>query len=54
LEEARAHLGVKTQRQWPDKAIARTTPSLLALYFIVTLLAQPLFETGQVTLRGAS
>src|SRR5512144_124694 len=28
FEEARAHLGVETQRQWSDKAIARTTPVL--------------------------
>ena len=30
--ETRAHLGVETQRQWSDKAIARTTPALLGLY----------------------
>lgn len=29
--ETRAHLGVETQRQWSDKAIARTTPALLGL-----------------------
>lgn len=51
FEEARAHLGVETQRQWSDKAIARTTPCLLGLYSIVTLLAQPLFATGQISLR---
>jgi len=28
FEETRAHLGVETQRQWSDKAIARTTPLL--------------------------
>src|SRR5919199_1472926 len=39
FQEARAHLGVETQRQWSDKAIARTTPCLLALFSIVTLLA---------------
>ena len=38
FQEARAHLGVETQRQWSDKAIARTTPCLLALFSIVTLL----------------
>jgi hypothetical protein len=53
-EEARAHFGVKTQRQWSDKAIARTTPCLLGLYSIVTLLAQPLFVTGQLSVRGAA
>ena len=31
FQETRAHLGVETQRQWSDKAIARTTPCLLAL-----------------------
>ena len=39
FQEARAHLGLETQRQWSDKAIARTTPCLLALFSIVTLLA---------------
>lgn len=39
FQECRAHLGVETQRQWSDKAIARTTPCLLALFSIVTLLA---------------
>jgi hypothetical protein len=37
--EVRDHLGVETQRQWSDKAIARTTPCLLGLFSIVTLLA---------------
>lgn len=39
FEETRAHLGVETQRQWSDKAIARTTPLLLGLYSFVTLVA---------------
>jgi hypothetical protein len=42
FQEARAHLGMETQRQWSDKAIARTTPCLLALFSIVTLLAAQL------------
>jgi hypothetical protein len=29
FEEARAHLGMETQRQWSDTAIARTTPAVL-------------------------
>ncbi len=37
--ETRAHLGVETQRQWSDKAIARTTPALLGLYSLITLWA---------------
>lgn len=39
FEETRAHLGVETQRQWSDNAIKRTTPSLMALYSILTLIA---------------
>lgn len=39
FEEARAHLGVETQRQWSDKAIARTTPLLMGLYSFITLVA---------------
>ncbi len=41
-EEVRTHLGVGTQRQWSGRAIARTTPCLLALFSIVTLLARTL------------
>src|SRR5215510_11476323 len=43
-EEARAHLGMETQRQWNDRAIARTTPALLSLYSIITLTAHLLIE----------
>jgi hypothetical protein len=39
FHEVRAHLGVETQRQWSDRAIARTTPALLGLFSLVTLLA---------------
>jgi len=42
FEEARAHLGIETQRQWSDRAIARTTPALLGLFSLVTLLADRL------------
>jgi DDE superfamily endonuclease len=38
-QEARAHLGMETQRQWNALAIARTTPALLGLFSLVTLLA---------------
>ncbi len=37
--EVRRHLGVETQRQWSDPAIARTTPALLGLFSLVTLWA---------------
>jgi hypothetical protein len=39
FEEARRHLGVETQRQWSDLAIQRTTPALLGLFSLVTLVA---------------
>ena len=39
FREVRDHLGVETQRQWSNRAIARTTPCLLALFSVVTLLA---------------
>ena len=42
FREVRDHLGVETQRQWSDKAIARTTPCLLGLFSLVTLLGQQL------------
>ena len=44
FEEVRAHLGVETQRQWSDKAIARTTPLLMGLYSLVTLIGLKLNE----------
>jgi hypothetical protein len=39
FQEARRHLGMETQRQWSELAIRRTTPALLGLFSIVTLLA---------------
>ena len=39
FQELRAHLGVETQRQWSDHAIARTTPCLFGLFSLVILLA---------------
>jgi len=47
VEEARAHLGLETQRQWSDQAIARTTPVLLALFSRVILLARQLSQDGR-------
>jgi hypothetical protein len=46
FEEARAHLGLETQRQWSDLAIARTTPVLLGLFSVVTLAALRCHEEG--------
>jgi len=44
FEETRAHLGMETQRQWSDLAIKRTTPALLGLFSLVTLLAHHLSD----------
>ena len=54
FEEARAHLGVETQRQWSDKATARTTPALFALYAMVTLMAAHLMGTHTMPVRTAA
>ena len=48
FEETRRHLGVETQRQWSDRAIARTTPALFALFSRVCLMAHRLVAIGQV------
>jgi DDE superfamily endonuclease len=44
--EVRRHLGVETQRQWSDRAIARTTPALLGLFSLVTLWAGEALNDG--------
>jgi hypothetical protein len=46
FEEARQHLGVETQRQWSDKAIARTTPLLFGLFSWITLVAHAFHSSG--------
>lgn len=42
FREVRTHLGVETQRQWSDKAIARSTPCLMGLFSITALWADKL------------
>jgi hypothetical protein len=54
FQEVRAHLGVETQRQWSDPAIARTTPALLGLFSLVTLLAHHLAESESLPVRQAA
>jgi hypothetical protein len=54
FEEARRHLGLETQRQWSAKAIARTTPVLLGLFSLVTLLAHQLAHDGRLCVRQAA
>ncbi|WP_043343185.1 IS701 family transposase [Belnapia moabensis] len=54
FREVRDHLGVETQRQWSDKAIARTTPCLLGLFSIVTLLASCLNSRAQLRVSASA
>jgi DDE superfamily endonuclease len=54
FEESRAHLGLETQRQWSDKAIARTTPAVFGLFSLVTLLAHRLLEQSPCPTRRAA
>lgn len=54
FEEVRMHLGVETQRQWSDLAIPRTTPVLLGLFSVVTLLALGWQAEGSLVAKTAA
>jgi hypothetical protein len=54
FEEARAHLGIETQRQWADLAILRTTPALLGLFSFITLVAHQLLQGQELPVRQAA
>jgi hypothetical protein len=54
FEEARAHLGMETPRQWHDRAMARATPALVRLYSIITLTAHLLIEKGATCVRSTA
>ena len=54
FHEAREHLGLETQRQWSDLAILRTTPALLALFSLVTLLAHQHTRRHKLPIRQAA
>lgn len=54
FEEARAHLGIETQRQWSDLAILRTTPALLGLFSLVTVLAHQILTEQELPVRSAA
>jgi hypothetical protein len=49
FQEMRRHLGFETQRQWSEMAIRRTTPALLGLFSIVTLLADRQKQRAHLT-----
>jgi hypothetical protein len=52
--EVRRHLGVETQRQWSDSAIARTTPALLGLFSLITAWSHELGAGAPPTPRATS
>jgi hypothetical protein len=54
VDEARAHRGVETQRPWSANATARTTPAVLALDSIVTLMAAPRLGPNTMPVRTAT
>ena len=54
FEEARAHLGIESQRQWSDLAIARTTPILFGLFSLITLMATKLINGQERPVRAAA
>ena len=54
FEESRAHLGIETQRQWSDWAIARSTPALFRLFSFVTLCAKALLTDEVKVMRTAA
>lgn len=54
FEESRAHLGIETQRQWSELAIARTTPLLLGLFSLVTLLAHQFLQGQELPIHSAA
>lgn len=54
FEEARAHLGIETRRQWSDLATLRTTPVLVGLFALVTLFAHHLLQGQEMSVRQAA
>jgi hypothetical protein len=51
FEEARAHLGLETPRQWNDRSVSRTTPTLFVLSSIITLAAAHLIGDQPAPVR---
>jgi hypothetical protein len=54
FEEVRARLGFETQRQWSQRAIQRTAPAMLALFSVVTLIADQYMAEGLKHIRAAA
>ena len=54
FEEMRAHLGMETQRQWSDLAIARTTPVLFAMFSMIVLMAVELSKSKTIKILSCA
>ncbi len=54
FQEVRTHLGVGTQSQWSDKAVARVTPISMALFSLVTLMAHQSQMNAKLPIRQAA
>jgi hypothetical protein len=54
FHEARAHLGLETGRGWSAQTIRRTTPALLGLFSLVTLIAHDQWTHGTPLVRDAA
>lgn len=54
FEESREHLGVETQRQWSDKAVARSTPVLMGLYSCICLMANRLWQANLLKVEASA
>src|SRR5262249_19730062 len=53
FEEARAYLGLETQREWSTRAVGPPTPCLLGLFSLVVLLADALHAKELPARRAA-
>jgi hypothetical protein len=54
FEEARAHLGIETQRQWSDQAILRETPCLFGIYSLVALWGLALYQEHRLRVQPSA
>jgi hypothetical protein len=54
FQEVRKHLGVETQRQWSDLAIARTTPALMGIFSLVTIWTEQLHRQNLLTINSSA
>ena len=54
FEEARAHLGVETQRHCSDLAIARTTPVLFGLFSLITCAALQFYRNAELSPKSSA